>query len=1195
MTAAGQTLVKELQRELKAVEADLRGRSEEADLPWAQDLRAEYAAAFARGRTGLSWSEWRDGEVAQAAVAWVLGTVFVRFCEDNRLLDGVWIAGPGDRLGQAVDAESAYYQADHERNVRDWLREAFAALAATKAGRGVLDPDHSPVWFAPLGADSCSALLRFWRERDASGALLRDFSDPAWDTRFLGDLYQDLSELAKKKYALLQTPVFVEEFILDRTLTPALAEFGLQGHDGTGFRMIDPTCGSGHFLLGAFERLLQAWQAAEPDTDRRVLVQRALDSVHGVDMNPFAVAVARFRLTVAALRASGLTRLAEAPAFAYHVAVGDSLLAGFAGRQGTFDDEEGAASFAYAAEDIAEHPGILDRGRYHVVVGNPPYITVKDPALNEAYRASYSTCHRQYALSVPFMELFFELAVRGDRDRAAGFVGQITSNSFMKREFGKKVIEQLLSGKSPGNPVDLLDVIDTSGAYIPGHGTPTVILVGRRRRPVGDTVGAVLGIRGEPGAPEDASKGLVWCEIVDTIGQPGLDGRFVSVRDSARESFATHPWSLTGGGAEALKQTLEVNASRVLSSVVDEIGFGGVTREDSAYIVGQGTLRRRGFSPAQMLPLVEGEFLRDYVIDAGVEWGLWPYDEQSLEARSDERTTRFLWPLRVLLRSRVAYGKTQLARGLKWFEYSMFFTARFRRPLSIAFAFVATHNHFVLDRGGKVFNRSAPVIKLPAGTSEEDHLALLAVLNSSAACFWLKQVSHDKGIRGEGGGFTPSEWERFYEFTGTKLQEFPLPQALPHVAGRRLDELAQRLESQARATIAASTDSLGKVLLQGREAAAAIRAQMIAEQEELDWEVYGSYSLLPEGESLTYAGEAPALALGERAFEFVLARRMAAGTEESAWFERHGSTPITELPGHWPDDYRRLVERRIELIESDPFIGLLERPEYKRRWASRSWEELEREALSGLVLDRLEEPSLWSDGQGPRVLSVAQLADLVRRDERLVEALQLLTGSRDVDVTAALGKLVAEEAVPFLAAWRYTDDGLRKRAEWENVWALQREEDATGKTLQIPAPPKYTNKDFRKGSYWSARGKLDVPKERFVLYPDAGRAGDPTLVLGWAGWDHAEQARALARLVVERVQEGWDAAALTPLLAGLAELEPWLHQWHGEVDPAFGASPAELITGMLEGQLSGLGLTRADLAAWRPPTPTRGRPRRTGG
>ena len=42
------------------------------------------------------------------------------------------------------------------------------------------------------------------------------------------------------------------------------------------------------------------------------------------------------------------------------------------------------------------------------------------------------------------------------------------------------------------------------------------------------------------------------------------------------------------------------------------------------------------------------------------------------------------------------------------------------------------------------------------------------------------------------------------------------------------------------------------------------------------------------------------------------------GELETAWFERHGSTPITELPAHWPEPYRRVVERRIELIESEP-------------------------------------------------------------------------------------------------------------------------------------------------------------------------------------------------------------------------------------------------------------------------------------
>ena len=87
---------------------------------------------------------------------------------------------------------------------------------------------------------------------------------------------------------------------------------------------------------------------------------------------------------------------------------------------------------------------------------------------------------------MPFLERIVSLAVEG------GFTGQITANSFMKREFGKKLIEEFFPR------VDLTHVIDTSGAYIPGHGTPTVILFARNRRPVASTLRTVMGIRGEP-------------------------------------------------------------------------------------------------------------------------------------------------------------------------------------------------------------------------------------------------------------------------------------------------------------------------------------------------------------------------------------------------------------------------------------------------------------------------------------------------------------------------------------------------------------------------------------------------------------------------------------------------------------------------------------------------------------------------
>ena len=360
---------------------------------------------------------------------------------------------------------------------------------------------------------------------------------------------------------------------------------------------------------------------------------------------------------------------------------------------------------------------------------------------------------------------------------------------------------------------------------------------------------------------------------------------------------------------------------------------------------------------------------------------------------------------------------------------------------------------------------------------------------------------------------------------------------------------------------------------------------MIAVQEELDWEVYQLYGLIDE--DLTYGGgDPPLLALGQRAFEVALAR----SGEKTAWFERHGSTAITEIPTHWPPAYQDLVRRRLELIAGHPFIRLLERPEYKRRWSQDSWVKRQEKALRWWLLDRLEDRRFWRDGTGGATpKSVGQLADEVTRDTDMVSVLALWEGRPDVPVTSSLVQLLEDEAVPFLAAYRYKDSGLRKREVWEATWDLQRREDRHEQVGKVDVPPKYTSADFRKPSYWRARGKLDVPKERFILYPNAGREGDSTPLLGWAGWNHAQQSLVLARIIGEREKEGWTDDRLVPLVAGLAELQPWVAQWHSEVDPVYGVSLATFCQEQLDQRAAQVGKTVAELAAWRPAPAGRGR------
>jgi len=1171
-------LTTDLQRQVLILEDDLRARVA-ADPELEGDWKQIHQRALGKERTAASWIAWRDDRVTQAAVAWVLTTVFIRFCEDNALVGPVWIAGPDHRRQEALDAQLAFFRTHPEDTDREWLQATIDHLAALPATTGLVDTRSALNYVAPSG-NAVTRLLDFWRLRTEDGTLVHDLADSSLSTRFLGDLYQDLSQHAKDTYALLQTPVFVEEFILDRTLEPALKERPLEG-----FRLIDPTCGSGHFLLGAFGRLLDRWHKHAPGLEVQARVQAALDAIHGVDLNPFAVAIARFRLTVAALQASGLSSLEAAPAFTFHLAVGDSLIHGpdpdvLPG----MGDRTAYMSFTYATEDGPLLLTLLEEGRYDVVVGNPPYITVKDKALNQIYRSKYANvCKGTYALTVPFMVLFFALAKGGER---AGWVGQITGNSFMKREFGSKLIEDFLPHQ------DLCLVADTSGAYIPGHGTPTVIIVGRNRSPIGSTVRTVLGVRSESSRPADPAKGSVWTSIIEHVDASSWDDDWITVTDLDRTLLASHPWSLSGGGAVDLQGKIENGRNRISSRIVS-VGRTTYVGEDDAWTTTDSRVRALGLNE-NTRRLVVGEQVRDYSIDEGILiW--WPYIDVLVPTWLDSRhkiVERVLWPARTLLAQRVIFGQTLVDRGRPWYDHLESYSSKMRTPLSITFAFVATHNHFVLDRSGKMFKQSAPVIKLPEGATENGHLALLGILNSSTACFWLKQNSQAKAgtsnTSGGGDRWSPEPWFERYEFTGTTLLEYPLPAVLPLERAQVLDEMAHELASQTPSAVALSHTPDAASMTQASEQHQMLRAKMIAVQEELDWECYQLYGLIDE--ELTYSGDdLPGLALGERAFEIVLARAVEAGEEETAWFSRHGSTPITEIPAHWPTAYREIVQRRIDLSASDPSIRLLEKPEYKRRWSQEPWEKRQERALREWLLDRVEDRRFWFDAQGrPLPRSIAQLADDVTRDADLVSVLALWEGRPDVPVTQSLVRLLADEVVPFLAAYRYKDSGLRKREAWEETWRLQRLEDAGEKVGAIAVPPKYTSADFRKASYWQARGKLDVPKERFILYPDAGRETDPTPLLGWAGWDHAQQSLALSLVIGEREKDGWEDERLVPLVAGLAELQPWVEQWHGEVDPGYGVSLAAFCREQLTARAAQVGRTVEELAGWRPVSAARG-------
>lgn len=230
-----------------------------------------------------------------------------------------------------------------------WLGRAFGQLAVHPATQWLMHPSYNPMlWAGTPSPGAASDLIDWWATRAPSLAYPPTGGHPASITGWpIGDLLQLLSPQRRKGHALVQTPHFVADLILDETLVPAADTF----RDEEPLRLIDPAAGTGHFLLRAVDYLWQWYTTGRVSTRQirgrppvtggtihppQAAIRRILAGVDGVDIDPLSAAVARLRTTVYIghlMAQSGLIpqplRLAGIPASVTpRVAVGDALLLG---------------------------------------------------------------------------------------------------------------------------------------------------------------------------------------------------------------------------------------------------------------------------------------------------------------------------------------------------------------------------------------------------------------------------------------------------------------------------------------------------------------------------------------------------------------------------------------------------------------------------------------------------------------------------------------------------------------------------------------------------------------------------------------------------------------------------------------------------------------------------------------------------
>jgi hypothetical protein len=200
-------LLADLRKQLAALESDLRSRTDEARIDGV--MRSEWRSTREASRTGMTYALWRDEQMHQTALAWLLSSSLLRFCEDKRLISTAFLAGPGERLTLTEEQQAQFARQRAYATDRDWILSGFDEMCRSPHMAGRLDQRHNPLGRALISHHVARDLIAFWRTPREDGELVYDLTNAKWDTNFLSDLYQDLSERARKTYALLSCPPFV--------------------------------------------------------------------------------------------------------------------------------------------------------------------------------------------------------------------------------------------------------------------------------------------------------------------------------------------------------------------------------------------------------------------------------------------------------------------------------------------------------------------------------------------------------------------------------------------------------------------------------------------------------------------------------------------------------------------------------------------------------------------------------------------------------------------------------------------------------------------------------------------------------------------------------------------------------------------------------------------------------------------------
>lgn len=264
----------------------------------------------------------------------------------------------------------------------------------------------------------------------------------------------------RKAQGIYYTPKYIVDFLLDESLEKLISQKGKSQQ----IRILDPACGSGSFLIAAYDRLLEAQnRVAEASLyDSFEILQ---ESLFGVDIDEQAVEVAQLNLLLKALVQKTLL-----PTLQKNLKHGNSLIFG---EVVELHDIFGEAIYENKPFDyVAELPNVFSGGGFDLVIGNPPYVFARggsfESNVKDFFKNHYEVAQYQLNTYALFIERAFQLL------KADGFLAFIVPNTWLTIQSYSSLRRFLLKNTST------LKVINIHDKVFSAANVDTCLLIARK-------------------------------------------------------------------------------------------------------------------------------------------------------------------------------------------------------------------------------------------------------------------------------------------------------------------------------------------------------------------------------------------------------------------------------------------------------------------------------------------------------------------------------------------------------------------------------------------------------------------------------------------------------------------------------------------------------------------------------------------